>query len=178
MKAAKRASGWYCQSRPDVHTHIYPPHILAPSTCSVELSLYFRCIGTTLVWPLCLPARPSIDWWPLTSTHCTLPPSSKALCIHYSPFVMHSYTHSLSLFLAFLRMQTHEHILFLPHLPPPPPSFFLDPTVRFGVTVHLHHAAFPQFLHTGGLHFTQESSLCLALLWMLAIIPHKHKIRL
>ncbi len=119
MKAAKRASGWYCQSRPDVHTHIYPPHILAPSTCSVELSLYFRCIGTTLVWPLCLPARPSIDWWPLTSTHCTLPPSSKALCIHYSPFVMHSYTHSLSLFLAFLRMQTHEHILFLPLIPPP-----------------------------------------------------------
>ncbi len=31
------------------HTHLPPTH---PSTCSVELSLYFRCIGTTLVWPL------------------------------------------------------------------------------------------------------------------------------
>ncbi len=175
MKAAKRASGWYCQSPPDVHTHI-----LAPSTRSVELSLYFRCIGTTLVWPLSV----------YLHAHRLTDDPSHQLIVRFHPLAKPCeftilplscpLTHTPSLFLAFLCMQTHEHTLFLPLTPPPPPplSFFLDPTVRFGVTVHLHHAAFPQLLHTGGLHFTQENSLWLAQLWMLAIIPHKHKIRL
>lgn len=184
MKAAKRASGWYCQFPPDVHTHIYPPHILAPSTRSVELSLYFRCIGTTLVWPLSV----------YLHAHRLTDDLSHQLIVHFHPLakpceftilplscplsLSHTHTQSLSLFLVFLRMQTHEHTLFLPLITLPPLSFFLDPTVRFGVTVHLHHAAFPQLLYTGGLHFTQENSLWLAQLWMLAIIPHKHKVRL
>lgn len=178
MKAAKRASGWYCQSRPDVHTHIYPPHILAPSTCSVELSLYFRCIGTTLVWPLSvylyahrLTDDPShqliVRFHPLAKPcEFTVLPLSCTLTHAHFLFFLLSCTCRL--------MNTYSFCLSYP----PPLSFFLVPTVRFGLTVHLHHAAFPQFLHTGGLHFTQESSLWLGLLWMLAIIPHKHKIRL
>jgi len=36
MKAAKRPSGWYCQSRSDVRTHISAPHTLS-------CTLYTQC---------------------------------------------------------------------------------------------------------------------------------------
>ncbi len=121
MKAAKSASGWYCQSPPDVHTHIYTPHILAPSTRSVELSLYFRCIGTTLVWPLSV----------YLHAHRLTDDPSHQLIVRFHPLAKPCeftilplscpLTHTPSLFLAFLRMQTHEHTLFLPLTPPPPP---------------------------------------------------------
>ncbi len=163
MKAAKRCF-WMVLSISTwcAHTHLHP-HILAPSTRSVELSLYFRCIGTTLVWPLSV----------YLHAHRLTDDPSHQLIVRFHPLAKPCeftilplscpLTHTPSLFLAFLCMQTHEHTLFLPLTPPPPPlSFFLDPTVRFGVTVHLHHAAFPQLLHTGGLHFTQENSLWLA----------------
>lgn len=125
---------------------------------------------------LFLPARPSIDWWPLASTHCTLPASSKTLWIHNSPFVMPPPHSPTSLPCVRRLMNTISLSLISPSLS----LVFLGSYRSLWCNcASLHHAAFPQFLHTGGLHFTQENSLpfWLSQLWMLAIIPHRHNIR-
>lgn len=163
-----------------VHTHNHPPHILSHiSTRSVELSLYLRCIGTTLVWPLSF----------YLHAHRLTDDPSHQLIVRFQPLVKPCEFTILPLscppptlpplFLVYVDSWTQSFSLISLISPSLSLVFLGSYRSLWCNCASLHHAAFPQFLHTGGLHFTQENSLpfWLSQLWMLAIIPHRHNIR-
>lgn len=145
------------------HTYLPPTHFPAPSTCSVELSLYFRCIGTTLVWPLSV----------YLHAHRLTDDPSHQLIVRFHPLAKPCeftilplsclLTHTPSLFFLLSCACRLMNTLVLPLISPFPPLVFLGSYCSLWCNcASLHHAAFPQLLHTGGLHFTQENSFWLA----------------
>lgn len=133
-------------------------HISTPSTRIVELSLYLRCIGTTQVWPLSLYLHahrltddPSHQL--IVRFHPLAKPCEFAILPLSCPPLSHCPT-------SLPRVCRLMNTIFLSLISPSLALVFLGSYCSLWCNgASLHHAAFPQFLHTGGLHFTQENSL-------------------